>query len=309
MKHYIEIQRLRTQDVVVDDTLTLEKNTDAFIQGDIISITEKIDGANSSIYYDKKLDRLRCFSSKNELDFSNQLRGFLTYVESLDKEPFIKYPNYIFFGEWLVSHTVIYDDSNYNKWYLFSVYDTVSGRWLSQDFVKKFAEKNDFCYPHELYYGPFISWNHCLSFVNAPAYGTQQEGIVIKNQTALEQERGPHILKYVNPEFKETQKKNHKKKLEDPNKLNEKAEAEEYIRMIVTDARVMKCYHKLVDNGILPEKFELKNMKHVAQNLPKAVYEDCVKEELEILKKAGEFGGKLCSKVTMEIIKDKLKIG
>ena len=25
--------------------------------------------------------------------------------------------------------------------------------------------------------------------------------------------------------------------------------------------------------------------------------------------KAGEFGGKLCSKVTMEIIKDKLKIG
>ena len=127
--------------MVVDDTLTLEKNTDAFIQGDIISITEKIDGANSSIYYDKKLDRLRCFSSKNELDFSNQLRGFLTYVESLDKEPFIKYSNYIFFGEWLVSHTVIYDDSNYNKWYLFSVYDTVSGRWLSQDFVKKFAEK------------------------------------------------------------------------------------------------------------------------------------------------------------------------
>ena len=96
MKHYIEIQRLRTQDVVVDDTLTLEKNTDAFIQGDIISITEKIDGANSSIYYDKKLDRLRCFSSKNELDFSNQLRGFLTYVQSLDREPFIKYPNYIF---------------------------------------------------------------------------------------------------------------------------------------------------------------------------------------------------------------------
>ena len=92
MKHYIEIQRLRTQDVVVDDTLTLEKNTDAFIQGDIISITEKIDGANSSIYYDKKLDRLRCFSSKNELDFSNQLRGFLIYVKSLDMGPFIKYP-------------------------------------------------------------------------------------------------------------------------------------------------------------------------------------------------------------------------
>lgn len=42
-----------------------------------------------------------------------------------------------------MSHTVIYDDSNYNKWYLFSVYDTVSGRWLSQDFVKN-LQKNDF---------------------------------------------------------------------------------------------------------------------------------------------------------------------
>ena len=39
-----------------------------------------------------------------------------------------------------------------------------------------------------------LSWSHCLSFANDPAYGTQQEGIVIKNQTALEQERGPHIL-------------------------------------------------------------------------------------------------------------------
>ena len=52
MKHYIEIQRLRTQDVVVDDTLTLEKNTDAVIQGDRISIPVKIDGANASIFYD-----------------------------------------------------------------------------------------------------------------------------------------------------------------------------------------------------------------------------------------------------------------
>jgi hypothetical protein len=61
--------------------LTLPKNTGAFLPGDIISITEKIDGANASIHYDKELDDLRCFSSRNELDFSNQLRGFLPYVQ------------------------------------------------------------------------------------------------------------------------------------------------------------------------------------------------------------------------------------
>ena len=89
------------------------------------------------------------FSSKIELDFKQPVRGFLTYVQSLDREPFIKYPNYIFFGEWLVSHTVIYDDSNYNKWYLFSVYDTVSGRWPVTGFCQKnLQKKNDFCYPH-----------------------------------------------------------------------------------------------------------------------------------------------------------------
>ena len=84
MKHYIEIQRLRTEDVVIDDNLTLEKNTQAFLKGDIISITEKIDGANASIFYDKHVQKLRCFSSRNELDFSNQLRGFYSYVQGLD---------------------------------------------------------------------------------------------------------------------------------------------------------------------------------------------------------------------------------
>lgn len=308
MKHYIEIQRLRREDIIVDESLTLYKNTEAFLPGDIISITEKIDGANSSIFYDEQQGQLRCFSSKNELNFSNQLRGFLPYVQSLDKYPFMKYPGYIFFGEWLVSHTIIYDDTNYNQWYLFSIYDSETKRWLPQSFVKSFASEFGFNYVNELYYGEFISWEHCISFSNTPAYGEQQEGIVIKNQTALDEGREPHILKYVNPAFKETQKRNHKRKQDDPNKVKEKADAEEYIRMIVTDARVMKCYHKLIDDGILSDKFEMKNMRNIACNLPKRVYEDCVKEEIDILKKAGEYAGKLCNKITMEIIKNKLNI-
>jgi hypothetical protein len=47
-------------------------------------------------------------------------------------------------------------------------------------------------------------------------------------------------------------------------------------------------------------------MKTVASNLPRRVYEDCVKEEMPILQKAGEYAGKLCNKVTMEIIRAKL---
>lgn len=303
MKHYIEIQRVREEDMIIDEKLTLAKNTDAFRVGDIISVTEKIDGANASICYDEASEILKCFSSKNELNFSNQLRGFLPYVQGLDAAPFKGYPEYIFFGEWLVSHTVTYEKENYNDWYLFSIYDKESAKWLPQRFVKEFAEKYGFKYVHELYYGPFISWEHCYSFANRPYYGEQQEGIVIKNQTALEEERGPHILKYVNPSFKEIQIGNRRAKKEDPNRKKEKAKAEEYIRMIVTEARVRKIFHKLIDEGIIPEKFQLKDMKLIAMNLPQAVYEDLVKEESETLRLAGEYGGKICSKVTMEMIK------
>ena len=73
--------------------------------------------------------------------------------------------------------------------------------------------------------------------------------------------------------------------------------------MIVTEARVRKIFHKLIDEGIIPEKFQLKDMKLIAMNLPQAVYEDLVKEESETLRLAGEYGGKICSKVTMEMIK------
>ncbi len=64
MKHYIEIQRLRTQDVILStNTFTFSKKHGCILQtaGDIIILTEKIDGANSRIYYDKKLDRLKMF--------------------------------------------------------------------------------------------------------------------------------------------------------------------------------------------------------------------------------------------------------
>jgi hypothetical protein len=68
----------------------------------------------------------------------------------------------------------------------------------------------------------------------------------------------------------------------------------------------MKIFHKLVDEGTIPENFELKDMKIVAMQLPKRVYEVCVKEELPILQRAGEYAGKLCNKITMEIMKEKL---
>ena len=107
MKKYIDIQVVRERETVLED-ITLPVNTGAFQVGDIISITEKMDGANASIRYDEKEDVLRAFSRNNELSKDQNLRGFWEYVQKMDKEPFARYPHYIFFGEWLVKHTVIY---------------------------------------------------------------------------------------------------------------------------------------------------------------------------------------------------------
>ena len=83
MKKYIDIQVVRERETMLDD-ITLPVNTGAFQVGDIISITEKVDGANASIRYDEKEDVLRAFSRNNELSKDQNLRGFWEYVQKMD---------------------------------------------------------------------------------------------------------------------------------------------------------------------------------------------------------------------------------
>ncbi|MFR0968743.1 MAG: hypothetical protein ACLSEV_05545 [Coprococcus sp.] len=54
---------------------------------------------------------------------------------------------------------------------MFSIFDGDADQWLSQDSVKSIADECGIPYVHELYYGKFISWEHCKQFANDPAYG------------------------------------------------------------------------------------------------------------------------------------------
>ena len=148
-----------------------------------------------------------------------------------------------------MKHTVIYEKDNYDKFYLFSIFDGDADQCLSQDSVKSIADECGIPYVHELYYGKFISWEHCKQFANDPAYGKKQEGIVIKDQTALLEGREPHVLKYVNPEFYEIKvdnRRQNKRKRDDSQKKADMDEAERYVRVIVTEARVRKIVYKIV---------------------------------------------------------------
>lgn len=142
-----------------------------------------------------------------------------------------------------------------------------------------------------------------MTFCNSPAYGDKQEGIVVKNQTKLNDPtntRMPFVLKIVNECFSEVKKE----KVEDPEIVKAKEHARNIVDMIVTKRRVEKELYKMRDEGIVPEKIAPQDMKIVAQNLPKRIYQDCIKEEKELVDSAGEFFGKMCNAKAMGFAKE-----
>lgn len=295
-KHFMDISRIK------EDTELTQANTNGFLKGDHIVIQIKFDGSNAAIRYDKENDGLVAFSRYHELDFQNTLSGFWNYVQSLDKEEFEKYPNYVFFGEWAVKNKIIYKQEYRKIWIMYDVYDVEKQEYLSQDRVKELAAEVGVPYIHVLYDGEFVSWDHCRSFMNNVVYSESiEEGIVVKSQSNLNcrRSRDPFVLKIVNDKFSEVMK--HQPKIVDPEVEAAKANAKNIVMQIVTERRIEKEIYKMRDEGILPEKINPEDMKLVARNLPKRIYEDCVKEEPEMVKAAGEYFNKTCSATTMNI--------
>lgn len=287
------------------DELT-PSNIGGFEAGDIIQISEKWDGSNASIRYDVETGKLVAFSRRLELSFDNTLNGFWNYVQGLNPEDYKNTPTYVIFGEWGVKNAIAYKPEFYKNWYVYDIYDVEKEEYLPQNEVKKFTEEHGLTYIHVLYEGEFISWDHCMTFCNSPAYGDKQEGIVIKNQSKLNNKysRTPFVLKIVNECFSEVKQDNHRQKIEDPQKIKEREYAQGIVDQIVTKRRVEKEIYKMRDEGIVPEKIAPQDMKIIAQNLPKRIYQDCLKEEKELVGAAGEFFGKLCGSKSMYFAKE-----
>ena len=316
---FVDIDYIREEDLDLgitkpDGTKAIRpKNTGAFEVGDIIQISTKIDGANSSIAWDETTGKLEIFSRTNLLDSPGSLRGFYDYIKTKvepsllngDKEDF---KDFVIFGEWCVSHTVQYNPDWYNKWRIYDIWSKKANRYLAQEAVKMFCADYGLEYIEELYYGPFISWDHCRSFIGkSTAYGPSQEGVVIKNQSKLgaEKTEGPVYIKIVDEKFKEhMENKGHKaKQPEDPAVTEAKKKAEELMATVVTEARVKKLICKFIDEGILPAELTPKDMGTCMKNLPKRLFEDLLKEEPAVVEGAGEYAGKICSAMASKFAK------
>ena len=291
MKHYKDIK------VFVD------KFAEFFNVGDEISVTEKIDGANASICLSDDGTKLLAMSRRQELDETNTLRGFWNYVQTLDVSLLKDHPSWVLFGEMLVTHKIKYPEDKLNKFYLFDIFDKESGHYLRQEIVQKFAKENNLNTVPVFYEGPFTSMEDLMKYVGTTKMGGEKgEGIVIKNQSRLldDDDKRPAYVKIVDESFKEA----NRVKIVDPEKMAAKELSMKLTERVVTKARVEKNLLKLVDEGIIPEDFDLENMGTIMKVLPKKVFDDCLKEEKDMVLEVGEFFGKNCSTLTAKYVKN-----
>ena len=298
MKKYMDIERLK------------DKYAVAFKAGEHITITEKIDGANASIVVNEDGTLTAC-SRRNELTPQSNLQGFYEYVQKLDADivSAALTTRYILFGEWLVKHTIRYPEDKMKQFYVFDVYDTETEQYMPWEFTKQIAEFIGLKTVPLFYDGPFTSWEDIYALVSKTEMGGEPtgEGIVIKSQDRLDNKFSgtPEYVKIVAKEFSEVHQSKPQKEI-DPEKLAAKQAAEDLAATIVTSRRVEKSIQKLIEDNIIPENWDEKNLGTIAKHLPRAVYNDCVKEEPETVDKIENFG-KICGSLTMKLARELVK--
>lgn len=60
----------------------------------------------------------------------------------------------------------------------------------------------------------------------------------------------------------------------------------------------------MIDERLLPNQLCMKDMKVICKNLPKRIYDDCIKEEKEYVIEAGEMFGKMSSNQVIKFVKE-----
>lgn len=242
--------------------------------GDIV-IFEKLDGANSSIRFIN--GEIKCFSRNTELNETETLRGFYNWATNHFSNC-AREEGLILYGEWLCPHKLDYGD-NKNKFYLFDVYNTGKEEYLSLADIDLIAKEYDLLMAPVFYEGQFKAIEHVLSFVGKSELGEVGEGVVVKNYTHRNRFGEQSFVKFVSDEFAEkaNTKKHTVKNSNDP--------LTEFITSTLTEARVSKLIHKLVDEGKLNEDYAIEDMRSILKGLGSSVFDDIVKEELDELLK------------------------
>ena len=266
-----------------DDVERLGKDEVEGILNGTCYIFEKIDGANISLYWDNEKGLVIC--SRNAQVFSDKdggnFRGIVEYIAMHEniRKMVMEYPSFIFYGEWLVKHTIKYPETLINTIWFFDMYNTVTNKYLHikecldiWDYfnVERIPILNEIDNPTSEDLQKYMNVNN---FNGEP----QQEGIVIKNYSFINKYGRQQWAKIVNEQFKEVKKEQKGIKSGIEEKISEN---------YITLARVQKVINKIydvmkqIDGDII--KLTEKNTGEVLSR----TYYDLIQEDIwEILKK------------------------
>ena len=182
-----------------------KEETDGILDTPVI-IQEKIDGANVSIWLDKK--KVKCGTRTRELPDDESFNGFVEAVKEnkLIKFWLMKNPDCRLYAEWLVKHTITYPETAYKKIYLYDIYNDKEDMYWTQDSVKTVASQLNLEYPQIFIHSKQVTEDEIKEHVGKTLVpeAANGEGVVIKNPNFKDKWGNHCYAKVVHEKFKES---------------------------------------------------------------------------------------------------------
>lgn len=251
-------------------------------------IQEKLDGANASIWLED--GDIHYGSRSRDLFLAkDNFNGFGDWVaENKEKleNLFNAFPNFRLNGEWLVRHTIGYNELSYKKFYLFDITfevpDSEEEQLLDVEIMYSLAEEYGIptAYLFGIYENPDLEV--IKSHAGQSTLGQKGEGVVVKNLEFKNKFGDKQHGKYVTQEFKE----DNAITFGGNNKSSETYNEMYYVNKFMTLPRVQKIFHKLESSE---GRLDYKDIPRIMETC----YHDLITEECwtiaQEMSKSGKF--------------------
>lgn len=274
-----------------------KEETDGILDHEFV-VQEKVDGANISIFEHE--GKVRCGTRTRMLPEDESFNGFQEAVQAnLQLAMFFsRVPGLILYGEWLVKHTITYNEEAYKKIYLFDIFNTIKGEFLPQNTVEEWARMLGLEYPHVFTTGK-LTEEQIQEYVGKSMIAPAGEGVVLKAPEFVNKFGDKVYAKVVHQKFKEA----NAIVFGGNNKHSETYWEMYVVNKYCTTARVRKIMQKLQS-----ETERRLDMEHTPR-IAGTCYHDMITEEIwEIIKKVPKLDFKklqgLCYRKFIQIYHD-----
>lgn len=273
-----------------------KEETDGILYGQV-HVEEKIDGANAQIWIDDgkisvgSRNNTLCTDVDNPIEGNNMFNGFVEHVANSEniKKLLFENPEMRLYGEWLVRHTIHYNETNYSKFYLFDI--KVGKEFLTKEKVRQLGEVYNIPMPE--YHGVFTNptQEQLMEYVGKSALGDNGEGVVLRNFDFVNPFGDMSYAKIVTPKFQE----DNSVVFGGNNKHSPHYWEQHVVVKYMTLARVKKIMQKTESQ--IDERLDLKHTPRIANT----AYHDMLTEEIwEIQKKVESLNFKVLKRIAMK---------